>query len=444
MKKLIFIFLSFFAIFIAPTGTHAQIITTTAGCDTAGYGGDNGPATNAKLSNIRDVAIDDSGNVYITDYENDCIRKVDKYGIISTFAGTPLSPGYTGDHGMATNAQLNLPYNITIDRKNNIYFTEQGNSCVRKIDTAGIITTIAGTGVSGFGGDNGQATAAQLSSPVGVAVDKYGHIYISDDVDYRIRMVDTAGIITTIAGIGAAGFGGDNGPATAALIIPQGITVDTTGNIYFSDLTTRIRKIDTAGIITTICGTGGSGPLGDGGPATAATISAEGIEVDALGNIYIADRDNARIRKINATGIISTVAGNGVFGFNGDNGPATLANLSFPIGVTIDRTGIIYIADQMNRRVRCIKSTTGIDEISVSTQQMALYPNPAQSTFTVTFATEIQDCGVLRISDVLGREIKKIEISRGKQMQVTLDVPDGVYYVSVPGSSSAERLIVRR
>ena len=232
MKRFIFIlFLPFLF-----TTAHAQLITTIVGNGVAGFMGDNGPALNCELHDPFDVELDDSGNVYIADEGNGCVRKVDRNGIITTVAGMGGNGGYSGDHGPAIWAQMGAVTAIAIDRRHNLYIADPGYNCIRKVDTAGIITTFAGTGVPGFSGDSSAATAAQLKAPLGVAADKAGNVYICDQLNHRIRRVDTAGIITTIAGTGVAGFGGDHGPATAALISdPAMITTDTFDNIYFSE-----------------------------------------------------------------------------------------------------------------------------------------------------------------------------------------------------------------
>ena len=446
MNKILFILLlSSISLFLPHCG-QAQIITTIAGTGTGGFGGDNGPATNALFSNPWDLDVDDSGNIYVVDRINYCIRKIDKFGIITTIAGIPGSMGYNGDNAMATDAQISETVSIAVDKKHNVYICDAGNQRIRKIDTAGIITTVAGTGTPGFNGDSIPAVVANLGSPWGVAVDKYGCIYISDGFNYRIRKVDTFGIISTIAGTGTNGFSGDNGSATAAKIsLTGGIAVDTSGNVYFNDNGGRIRKINISEIITTIAGTGSIGPIGDGGPATNASINAQGIDVDLLGNVYIADWNNDRLRKVDAAGIITTIAGNGIFGFSGDNGPPTLANLASPAGVVIGANGNIYIADEANQRIRCIRSNTSVDQITSLHQPLTVFPNPSSGTFTVSHPPVMPgNASAMLITDVLGRIIEKVVLQPGKQTPVILDVPDGVYFISVPGSSVAEKLVVQR
>jgi len=339
---------------------YAQgIITTIAGNGEGGFSGDGGLAISARIDNPYGITVDSKGNLYIADYSNHCIRKVDTAGIISTVAGNGVA-GFDGDGGPATAAQLNWPYNVAIDNIGNLYIADSFNDRIRKVNIAGVISTIAG-GEQGFSGDGGPATDAQFDSPHGVAVDSNGNLYIADNRNSRIRKIDTAGIISTIAGNGVKGFSGDGGPATAAqLYFPYDVAVDNSGNLFIADTTNNcIRKVDTAGIISTIAGNGDGdwGFSGDGGPATAAQLDSPcGIAIDSNGNLYIADTSNNRIRKVNTAGIIYTVVGSGDTGiwsggFGGDGGTATTALLNYPMDVAIDNSNL-YIADQDNNRIR--------------------------------------------------------------------------------------------
>jgi len=260
--------------------------------------------------------------------------------IITTFAGG----GTGGDGGPAVDCELYLPYGMAIDAAGNVYIADEYGYRVHKVDVAGIITTFAGTGVAGFSGDDSAATVAMLSHPVGVAVDAAGNVYISDNGNNRIRMVNTAGIITTFAGTGVVGYHGDDSAATAAEFhFPAGIAIDGSGNLYICDVNnSRIRKVNTSGIITTIAGTGVPGVTSDGEPATATDIDMpNGITVDAAGNIFFTDF-SVGVYKINTSGIISTIAGAAASGYNGDNRPATTAELNGPIGIAVDGDGNIY------------------------------------------------------------------------------------------------------
>jgi len=325
-------------------------LTPVAGNGTCCFSGDNGPATSAQLNGPAGVAVDSAGNLYIADQNNYRIRKVSN-GVITTVAGNGTH-GFSGDNGPATSAQLNLynggyPIGIAVDSAGNLYISDSGNLRIRKVSN-GVITTVAGNGTQGFSGDNGPATSAQLSAG-GVAVDSAGNLYIADTLNSRIRRV-TNGVITTVAGNGTSGFSGDGGPATSAeLADPQGVAVDSAGNLYIADYA-RIRKVSN-GVITTVAGNGIWGFSGDNGPATSAQVSDYGIAVDSAGSLYFADGSKNRIRKV-SNGVITTVAGDGIPGFNGDNGPATSAQLSYPSGVALDSAGSLYIADTYDGRIR--------------------------------------------------------------------------------------------
>jgi uncharacterized protein (TIGR03437 family) len=278
-----------------------------------------------------------------------------------TVAGTFSSPGYTGDFALATTAQLNYPWGVTVDTAGNVYIADSYNNVIRRVTaSSGVITTVAGNGTQGYSGDNVSALSAELNFPTGVAVDAAGNLYIADYFNYRIRKVSN-GTITTVAGTGVTGYGGDNGQATSALLGgPEGVAVDSAGNLYIADaLNYRVRKV-AGGVITTVAGNGTPGFSGDNGPATSAQLRAfYGVAVDSAGNLYIADTDNNRIREV-SKGTITTVAGNGVCTatscYSGDNGPATSAQLHSPWGVAVDAAGNLYIADLFNNAIRKISN----------------------------------------------------------------------------------------
>ncbi len=352
MKRILLILL------LLPVFTRAQIITTFAGNGIGGFTGDGVPATATALSSPYGVGIDSMGNIYIGDAGNNRIRRIDTFGIIHSVAGTGVA-GYNGDGIFATTAQLNFPYGMSVNRAGTIVIADMSNHRIRSIqsEVGGIIITIGGTGVAGFSGDGGPAVAAQINNPQGIFWDVANNVYFGDHYNHRIRKIDASGIITTIAGNGTPGYSGDGGPATAAgLYYPSGITKDNLGNIYIADMyNQRIRKIDTSGIISTVAGTGTSGYSGDGGPATLANLRyPKDVYMNNLGELVISDPDNQRLRKISTSGIITTFAGTGSVGFSGDGGPATMANLNEPQGVFVDDYGSIYLGDCLNNRIRKI------------------------------------------------------------------------------------------
>ena len=333
------------------------VFVTIAGNRTMGYSGDGGHATAAQLWNPNGVAVDSIGNVFIADTYNQRIRKVNTSGMISTIAGNGFGAGtsgigsYSGDGGAATAAELNLPNNIAIDNHGNVFIADQHNYRIRKINSAGIIRTIAGTDSAGYSGDSGPATLARLNSPYGLVTDRDGNVYFSDTYNERIREIDTDGIISTIAGNGTVGFSGDGGVATAAALYqPSGISIDDHGNIYVADFNnSRIRKIDSSHIISTVAGNG----------VALATVNLShpiGVAVDTNGNVYIADTYHSAIKKVKNNGVISTIAGTGAAGNSGDGGAATAAKLNSPYGVAVDGNGNVYVVDYMNNCIRKIDS----------------------------------------------------------------------------------------
>jgi sugar lactone lactonase YvrE len=342
------------------------IINTIAGGGKGTFSGDGGAATAASLNAPYGVAVDASDNLYIADSSNNRIRMVAaSSGIITTIAGDGTA-SFSGDGGAATSASLDFPVALIIDASGNVYIVDQNNCAIRKVTSVtGIITTIAGNGSPGFFGDGAAATSSGLSFPNGVAADPSGNQFIADTLDNRIRRVAVAtGIITTVAGNGTRGFSGDGGAATnATLSIPKALAVDANDNLYFSDGDFRVRMVASAtGTITTVAGNGTPGFGGDGGAATAASLNGvTGVAVDANHNLYIADVGNSRIRMVAAaTGIITTVVGNGTRGFSGDGGIATAASLGSPYAVALDANNNLYLADRDNSRIRMVAAATGI------------------------------------------------------------------------------------
>lgn len=329
------------------------IVTTIAGNGTAGFSGDGGPATSAQLNFPIALAVDGLGNVYIADSSNHRVRRVDGLGIITTIAGTG-NTGSSGDGGPATGALLNLPVGVAVDGLGNVFISEQNGSRIRRVDAQGIITTIAGTGTNGDAGPSVVAATAPLNTPRGIALDTQGNLLVAESFGNRVRRIDFAtALMTTIAGDGtfALGGAGDGAAATSAqLATPIAVAVDGTGNIYIAEQYNRIRRVDTGNTITTFAGTGTAGATGDGGAATAATFDQPiGIASDAAGTIAIADRFNNRVRVIRS-GTITTLAGSGTPGLD-DGTAATTARLSSPAGIAVDAQSNVYIADRTNGRI---------------------------------------------------------------------------------------------
>ena len=393
---------------IDSTGT----ITTIAGTGERGFGGDGGPAVQAQFNFPYGVAVDSAGNLYIADSSNNRIRKVDSTGTITTIAGTGTS-GFSGDGGAAVQAQFNFPTGVAVDGAGNLYIADTSNQRIRKVDSTGTIITIAGTGTSGFSGDGGDAVQAQFNFPYGVAVDSAGNLYIADSSNQRIRKIDSTGTITTMAGTGTSGFSGDGGDAVQAqLNYPNGVAVDSAGNLYIADRNNqRIRKIDSTGTITTMAGTGEGDFGGDGGPAIQAQLSFPvGVAVDSAGNLYIADTSNQRVRKIDSTGTITTIAGT-EYGFSGDGRAATEAQLQFPHGVAVDSAGNLYIADSGNQRIRRVDSTGTITTIAGTGEgDFGGDGGPAiQAQLKNPHGVAVDSAGNLYIADTNNHRIRKID-----------------------------------
>lgn len=335
----------------------AQIITTEAGNGTASSTGDGGSALAASFNNPAGAYYDAIGNIYVVEYSGHRIRKINTSGIVSTFAGTGTA-GFAGDGGPATAARFHYPIDLVDDAAGNVYIVDNTNHRIRKVDVAGNISTYAGNGTAAYSGDGGPATAASLRNPNRMTIDAAGNIFIADAGNNVIRKISTTGIITTVVGTGVSGFSGDGGPATAARMSqPLGVGFDGNGNMYIADgFNRRIRKVNPSGIISTIAGNGISGTTGDGGPATAATMQyPNGIAVDATCNVYFTDWSAHTVRRINTSGYIATVVGiPGSAGFTGDGGPSVAARINGPDNLTFDPAMNLYIPDFYNNRIRMV------------------------------------------------------------------------------------------
>ncbi|HEV3201474.1 MAG TPA: hypothetical protein VGZ73_26425 [Bryobacteraceae bacterium] len=435
-------------------------ITTVAGNGANGFSGDGGSATSASLGEPVGVAVDSSGNLYIGEYSNNRVRKVSG-GTITTVVGNGTL-GFAGDGGPAISASLNLPQGVAVDAAGNLYIADSGNNRVRKV-SGGTITTAVGNGDDAFSGDGGPAAGASIRHPYGVAVDSAGSLYIADFGSNRIRKV-SGGTITTVAGNGKSGFSGDAGPATSAsLDNPYSVAVDSAGGIFIADASRRLRKVS-GGIITTVAGNGTAGFSGDGGlainaslsapsgvavggaptlyiadtgnarirsvsggtiatvagngtpvssgdggpPTSGSLVSPTGVAVDSAGNLYIADQNASRIRKVSG-GSITTVAGNGTYGYSGDNGPATSASLAGPTSVAVDSSGNLYIADFGNHRIRKVSGGTITTVAGNGTAGNSGDDGPATSaSLNNPSGVAVDSAGTLYLADYGNNRIRKV------------------------------------
>ncbi|MGP8216504.1 MAG: T9SS type A sorting domain-containing protein [Bacteroidia bacterium] len=425
-------------------------IYTFAGNGINGYSGDGGPDTTAELSDPWGLARDGKGNIYIGDNGNNRVRMINTSGVISTVAGTGKY-GFSGDGGAATAAEISAPRGVAVDASGNIYIADYSNNRIRKVNTSGTISTVAGNGIAGYSGDGAAATAAQLYYPPGVAVDGAGNIYIAAGQMNRIRVVNTSGIINTIAGDGTAGYSGDGGSAiTAELYNPQGVTPDASGNIYIADYgNNRVRKVNTAGNISTVAGTGKAGYNGDGGAATAAELyNPTGVTIDSAGDIYIADNNNSRVRKVSTTGIISTVAGDSNTGYSGNGGLATMAELNGPTSILLN-SGIIYIADQDNSCIREVKKAPpplAVNELS-NAMDVTVYPNPGDGRFQlritnyesgITNSVEVYNMLGEKVYSTLANSHQPRYFGANSQFSIDLsNLSNGIYILRIISGQSA-------
>lgn len=395
-----------------PTASSYRISTV------AGVGivlGDGGPATAGQLALPRGVAVDAAGNLYIADSGASRVRKVTPAGIITTIAGTGV-PGYNGDGQPAAQAQLDDPSAVAIDRAGNLYISEQGNNRVRKVTPDSRISTIAGTGVEGYNGDSRPATQAQLNEPNAVVVDAEGNIYIADNNNHRVRRVTPQGVISTVAGTGAGGYSGDNQPASQAqLNEPSALALDSGGNLYILDIgNVRVRRVNPQGVISTVAGTGVHGYNGDNRAATQAQLSFQSelgcLAVDSAGNLYIGE--DQRIRKVAGTGIISTaVGGGGDLLLPGESRPARQVALSPVGGVAVDTAGTVYFTQTFLNMVGTLTSDDQVRHVAGASH---LTGNGGPATAAGLFyplEVALDADGNLFIADFLNFAVRKVSPS---------------------------------
>ena len=370
------------------TVAPGRTASTIAGTGTASFSGDSGAGTSATLFNPGGAVYDGAGDLYISDTQNNRVRKIAVGGTITTVAGTGTQ-GFSGDNGAATSATLDQPMGLALDSVGNLYIADSHNHAIRKV-TGTTITTVAGTGTAGFSGDNGAAISAMLDQPEGVVVDGSGNIYIADTLNQRIRKV-TGGTISTISGTGHEAYAGDGSAATlASLDMPAGLALDVSGNLYIADSHNQtVREIATSGVITTIAGNGTNGFSGDNGTAATAAMLALPMSVatDNLGNVYVADSSNNRVREI-GNGGITTVAGTGNGPYNGDTGDPTTVALDTPRAVALSATRNLAVGDTLNQRQRVMLLPNlnfgTVSPNSVSSAQTITLTNTGTGALTLT------------------------------------------------------------
>ena len=417
----------------------AQTIATVAGNGSAGFSGDKASAVAAQIDTVYGVAVDAHGNIYVADSRNHRVREIAN-GIITTVAGTGAE-GYSGDGLQATSAQLSFPRAVAVDAAGNLYIADTGNCRIRKVTTAGVISTIAGDGTANYSGDGGSASAAELSYPEALALDSAGNLYVADSWNYRVREITTGGKIQLVAGNGSYGPFGDQGLATAASLgLIQSLAIDAAGNLYLSDAYNHVvRKVVPGGNISTVVG-GGFGPAVDGGAAQAATLKfPKGIAIDAQGNLLIADSQNERIRKV-SSGVIGTIAGSGTAGFAGDSGAATAGQLNSPYGIAAGIGGALVLSDLWNYRVRSVGGTpvppTILGVASTADGQPAIAPGAFASIYGANLAPIAADWGASIKNSQLPTQIGGVSVMVGGKPAYIQYVNSSQINVVVPSLSA--------
>ncbi|MBE2289155.1 MAG: T9SS type A sorting domain-containing protein [Chitinophagaceae bacterium] len=424
----------------------AQVIVTVAGIGVDGYSGDGGPATNAKMSAPSSLVFDKNGNFYFTEDGNATIRKVAPSGLISRFAGNRTS-GYSGDGGPAVAALIGGGAGLAVDKWNNIYLADGDNHRIRKITTDGVIRTIAGTGVAGYNGDGISALSAQLNYPHGIGVDDTGNVYICDRMNFRLRKVDTFGNISTIAGTGVMGFTADGARAdTAAINESWYVVADKNGDIYFMDKA-RIRKIAaTDHKLSTVAGNGINAYSGDGGPATAASIGTQYFTFDSVGNMFLAEGGVCRIRKVTTDGNISTIVGNGLVGIDPEGVSLSVARVLSPTGIAFSQIGELYFTEKSGAKVRKITlAWDGVNEVNRKSIGLEVFPNPTHGRVSVRINAIEREANLTMI-DARGVAVMTMTVPCNVTKEIDVNgLRPGVYTVKmIVGSDEvSQQLIVK-
>ncbi len=423
-------FFTFLILSLSASAQYRRIVTFAGAGGTGGYGGDGFAATGALLNGPEGLALDKLGNLFIVDYYNSRVRKVKKDGTMVTFAGSGFG-GYSGDGSDATSANID-PIGVAADPRGNVYIADYGYSVIRKVNTVGIISTYAGGNGWGYTGDGGLAIHAKLMLPFGLCTDKRSTLYVADGANHVIRMIDTFGHISTIAGNGTPGYSGDGFAATdAQLDSPYAVAMDKWGDLYIADHNNNvIRMVDPSGMIYTIAGTGTVGYSGDNGPAVSATLHyPTSVAVDTQGNVFIADSYNNVIREVDTLGKITTFAGNGWPGFGGDLGNPLGANLYHPYGLAIDTFGSVYISDANNQRVRKVYVTSlGVSNFETNSGIKA-FPDPFENELNVS---GLQRGDKVTLCDMTGRQVNFWTASSENDQAYSLgELSSGIYLLQV-------------
>ena len=446
MKRTFSLLLITLFIFSAAADAQSKRIMTFAGSGgTGAYSGDGYAATGARLNGPQSVALDNMGNTYFVDYYNYVVRKVKVDGTIVTFAGDTVS-GFSGMGSAATSANLD-PTGVAADFRGNVYISCAVHGVICKVNRLGIISVYAGTGSYGYTGDGGQATSARLTAPMGLATDKRGNLYVADAGNHTIRKIDTFGVITTIAGSGVAGYTGDGFGATlATLDSPFAVALDKSDELYIADRSNNVvRFVDYTGTIYTIAGTGTRGYTGDGRQAISATLYyPSGVAVDTSNFVYISDSYNNVVRVVDTLGFINTFAGDGFPGFGGDLGAPNGANLFHPYGIASDTFGNIFIADANNQRVRKVyvyNPAEGINQTTLNASIQA-YPNPVDDKITIS---GLEAADKVCIYDLAGRAVTPTwtVTNSGEQSYSIGALATGMYLLQVTDNNGSKKAVIR-